>query len=147
MSSTGDRARTEVTDFLTSLAGAVELRSLWTDRTTGVLPAPATSSDAAEMTDALVAAGWPDQISSAWLTALHATFTNPIQLPALRIAETQRYLLALESRIVSFLTSDAGSAAETLDAAAADWTEINSAIGVETQRDLFEQSLMPPPAS
>lgn len=147
MSSTGDRARTVVSEFLTSLASADERQKLWIDRTTGVLPAPASSSEAASMSEALVTAGWPDQVSSAWLTALHATFSNPIQLPALRIAETQRYLLTLESRIVPFLTSDEGTAGETLDAAAADWTEINSAIGVATQRDLFEQSLMPAPAS
>jgi hypothetical protein len=96
------------------------------------------------MLSALSDAGWPESPTSAWLTALYETVTNPVQLPALRIAETRRYLQALEDRIVPFLASD-DDAAATLAVAAADWTAINEAIGIETQRDLYGRSLMPAP--
>ncbi len=146
MSSTGDRARTEVSGFLASLANPDAQELLWRERTTGIVPAPASEPDVKSMTAVLADVGWPEHLSSAWLGALHQTFTNPLQLPALRIAETRRYLRALEDRIVRFLASDETSAADSLVAAASDWTAINEAIGVETQRDLYTRSLMPPPS-
>jgi ABC-type glycerol-3-phosphate transport system substrate-binding protein len=146
MSSTGDRARTEVSGFLASLANSDAQEHFWKDRATGVVPAPASASEVTSMTAALAGAGWPEQLSSIWLGALHQTFTNPLQLPALRIAETRRYLQALEDRIVSFLASDETSAADTLIAAASDWAGINEAIGIDTQRDLLTRSMMPPPS-
>jgi ABC-type glycerol-3-phosphate transport system substrate-binding protein len=147
MSSTGDRARTEATAFLTSLAAPDIQRVFWSDRSTGITPAPASKSDIATMGVTLTDAGWPEQPAADWLTALHATFSNPRQLPALRIAETRRYLQAMEDRIVPFLASDDDSAAETLAAVAADWTAINEAIGTDTQHDLYLRSLMPAPWS
>lgn len=145
MSSAGDRAKANVSGFLASLASNDTQQSFWTDQTTGIVPAPTSDADVTKMTAALTSAGWPDRLSSAWLGALHQTFTNPVQLPALRIAETRRYLRALEARIVPFLTTDDTTAAEALAAAASDWTAINEAIGVDTQRDLFQRSLEPPP--
>jgi multiple sugar transport system substrate-binding protein len=146
MSSTGDRARTEVSGFLASMANPDAQEALWVDRATGIVPAPASDSDVTSMTAVLADLGWPEHLSSAWLGALHRTFTNPLQLPALRIAETRRYMNALEDRIVPYLASDETSAADCLTAAASDWIAINEAIGVETQRDLYTRSLMPPPS-
>ena len=125
------------------LAEPAAQRSLVTDPTTGATLAAAGSVTTQE---ALEVSGWPESLTRLWLQAIDATFSNPVQLQPLRIAETRRYLLALEQRIVAYLDGEVSSAADVLEAAAEDWRAINDAIGVETQRDLFHRSRMAPPA-
>jgi hypothetical protein len=48
---------------------------------------------------------------------------------------------------VPFLVDGEGTAEEALGTTIEDWTQINEAIGVETQRDLYARSLMPAPVS
>jgi multiple sugar transport system substrate-binding protein len=146
MSSASDRPAAEVTAVLRDFAALESQQRLWSDLSTGVTPAPASQADAERISSTLAASGWPEAATSLWTNAIGSTFASPIQLPALRIAETRRYLQALEDRIVPFLVSGDGSAADTLSAAASDWDEINAAIGIETQLDLYTRSLMLPPS-
>lgn len=128
--------------YLEYVATADAQFELVTDPTAGITPAVA---DLEATRNEFSAKDWPVEPTMTWLSAISQTYSNPVQLPALRVAETRRYLLALENRIVPYLASDAGSASETLEAAANDWEEITEAIGVSTQRDLHQRSLMPPP--
>lgn len=141
MRAAGEQALSEVQAFFDHLALPNTQATLTADRSSGITAPPADSSQL----DRFSATGWPAQSTSAWIDAINHTLTNPMQLPPLRVAETRRYLQALEAHIVPFLQSDHGDAAETLAAAANDWQQINAAIGVDTQRSLYEQSLMPPP--
>lgn len=131
-----------VKNFLGHLASPVAQAALWTDRTTGVNPAVLHVGESLVLA---TAATWPQSPTERWLTAIEQTLNNPLQLPPLRIAETQRYLQALELRIVAYLTGTVGSSREALELAAADWRDITHAIDIDVQRDLFQRSLMPPP--
>lgn len=133
-----------VARFLDELTTTETQQRLWSDASTGITPA-VTPETASSQARALESAGWPDELSASWLQAIQATFSNPVQLPNLRIAETRRYLQALEDRIVPFLAGESGTAAETLHSAADDWRQINDAIGIDVQRDLYSRSLMPAP--
>ncbi len=140
MRSASKQGMTGARAFFDHLAMPGSQTALSTDVSSGITPAPGDASTI----DAFATAGWPEEPTSAWLAAIGNTLDNPLQVPPLRIAETRRYLRALEDRIVPLLASDAAPAA-ALSAAAGDWNEINQAIGVETQRDLYARSLMPPP--
>lgn len=128
--------------FLDDVAQPETQRALITDLASSLIPAGASPDDDI---DAFMAAGWPQDPTAAWVEAISSTFNNPLQLVPLRIAEVQRYLRSLESRIVDFLSENGASAAEALEAASSDWSAINDAIGVDTQRDLFRRSLMSAP--
>jgi ABC-type glycerol-3-phosphate transport system substrate-binding protein len=132
------------TEFLGSLAAPDAQNALWTDRQSGVIPAVV---DAAASLETAVVSGWPNEPTASWLTALWETQNDPLQLEPLRIAETVRYLQALELRIVAFLEGDVATAAEALELAEGDWNAINEAIDIEIQRDLFVRSMMPPPTA
>ncbi len=131
-----------VVGFFDELATSESQIALWTDTSSGVIPAVV---DAAVGMETAAPFGWPNAPSAAWLTAIEETQNNPIQLLPLRIAETGRYLQALEQRIVSFLEGDIASSSEALELAASDWDAINQAIDIEIQHDLFARSSMPPP--
>ncbi len=135
-----------VAGFLDYLTGPNQSSELWSDRSTGILPTPATAIEVARDSATLTSAGWPEAPTNVWLSALQETFGNPNQLIPLRIAETRRYLQALDDLLVRFLTGEISTATETLERAASEWGSINNAIDVEVQRELFEQSLMAPPA-
>jgi hypothetical protein len=131
-----------VMTFLEFLADPVTQRELSTNIASGISPAPI---EPTEFLNAFTALGWPAEVTQSWLDAIASTLTNPFQLQPLRIAETRRYLLALEKRIVAFLETENASAADALAAAAEDWRGINDAIDVDVQRDLFARSRMAPP--
>ena len=136
-------ASSAIRAFFGSLAEPEIQAALWPDRSSGIIPA---TVDATELAS-LPASNWPQPTTTAWLDAIHRTLHNPVQLPALRIAETRRYLQALEECIVPLLASAEKSAGEALAEAVERWVEIDSAIGLETQQQLLRQSLMPPPVS
>jgi len=142
MRSAGDRASAEIRGFFDLLAEPETQAALAVDPSTGITPLPL----AGNRFDAISAEAWGAQPISDWLTAIRDTWENPIQLPPLRIAETRRYLRALEDRIVPFMASNDASAAAALAAAVDDWIEINHAIGIETQAGLYAKSSMPAPA-
>jgi hypothetical protein len=129
-------------DFLDRLATPDVQTTLWTDLESGVNP---TVVDAGFSLEIAESSGWPSDPTAAWLTAIQETQNNPLQLMPLRIAETARYLLALERRIVGFLDGGLATSTEALQLAASDWDAINQAIDLEIQRELFARSLMPPP--
>ncbi|MCA9858637.1 MAG: hypothetical protein KC438_02905, partial [Thermomicrobiales bacterium] len=132
----------EVSRFLSSLSLPASQTRFSVNPQNGITPAP---NDANPDVGPFEAAGWPATPTATWLGAIAETLWNPHQLPQLRIAETQRYLGTYESRIVSFLDGAIASPDEALTAAADDWRTITEAIGVETQQDLYRQSLMPAP--
>ncbi|MEZ4530168.1 MAG: ABC transporter substrate-binding protein [Thermomicrobiales bacterium] len=136
----------EVTDFLRTLAQHEAQFELVSDSSSGVTPAPASADDVDALAAALGDRGWPTRITTEWLQAIHDTYASPVQLPALRIAETRRYLQALDDRTTPYLGGDDSTSRDVLSAAADDWDAINEAIGIDTQRDLYTRSLMPPPA-
>lgn len=146
MSSAGQQPSAEVVALLESFATTDSQMQLWSNQASGVVPAPVADSDVDSIASRLTEAGWNTAIATSWLQALQVTFTNPAQLAPLRIAETQRYLQALEIRIVAFLSGDTPTASDALELAAQDWREINDAIDIDVQRTLFAQSMMPPPA-
>ena len=133
----GTNGTDTVGSFLEYLSTPKHLAELWSDRSTAILPAPVGSEDVTRDIEQLTSMGWPDVPSRAWLTALQETFGNPNQLIPLRIAETQRYLQALENELVRFLSSQVSTAAEALERAASQWRAINEVIDVEIQRELF----------
>lgn len=137
-------AATVAEEFFAYLADPTVMQGFWTDPGTGVVPG-VTQAGAAQVVGSLESAGWPSSITNSWVDAIGATLSNAIQLPALRIAEAQRYLQALESRLVPLFASPDGDAKMVLSAAADDWRRINEAVGIETQRDLYVRSLMPAP--
>ena len=145
MSSASEQASGESADLLRTFAQTGSQQALWTNQASGIIPAPVTTTDIESFSAQLASAGWDAAISTRWLQALQATFGDPVQLAPLRIAETRRYLDALERRIVALLSGVGSSAAEALDLAAQDWRAINNEIDIEVQRALFAQSLMPPP--
>lgn len=132
-----------VRGFLDSLAMPVAQQTLWTDASTGISPvAEDPAAGAAVARDA----GWPEEPTAAWLDAIAQTWSEPLQLLPLRIAETRRYLQALERQIVSLLNGESPSAADALTDAAEEWRSINQAIDVTVQRDLYDRSIAPPPS-
>lgn len=142
LSRAGEKSRTEIRSFLLEISKPASQTALWSDPSTGMAPAVSGSAELVFREEA----GWPEHTTSSWLDAIRRTLNNPTQLPPLRIAETRRYLQALEDRIVPFLASENSSAADTLSEAAKSWDEIDRAIGIEIQQRLFEQSLIPAPA-
>jgi hypothetical protein len=116
--------------------------SLWTDLQTGINPAIV---DPEEALESALTAGWPEKPTDQWVEAISETMNDALQLVPLRIAETQRYLQALEARLIAFLTGSIPTSAEALELAAEDWRAINQAIDVDIQRELFARSLMPTP--
>ncbi|TXG80000.1 MAG: carbohydrate ABC transporter substrate-binding protein [Thermomicrobiales bacterium] len=145
MSSADEQASAETGAFLGSLAGAQTQFGLVADWSSGISPAPVSIDDVNTIAAFLGEHDWPTQTTHAWLRASYDTYVHPMQLPALRIAETRRYLQALENRVVPFLNGEVDSARDVLAAAADDWSSINEAIGTETQRTLYVASLMQPP--
>ncbi len=128
--------------FLDALAQPDAQHALAASVTSGVTPA---ALDAQAELDALTAAGWPEVLTASWLDTISATVGNPLQLSPLRIAETRRYLLSLENHIVAYLASDSGSAEDMLQAAATEWRDINQAIDIDIQRELYGKSRMAAP--
>lgn len=141
MRSANDRASSEVRGFFEMLAEPETQAELAADPSAGITPLPHGSN----RFDEIAAGGWPAKSTSDWLIAIQDTLENPIQLAPLRIAETRRYLQALEERIVPFMASNDGSASDALAAAADDWMEIHRAIGIETQAELYAKSLTAAP--
>jgi multiple sugar transport system substrate-binding protein len=138
-------AAAEVAPFLSYLATPDVQRTLWSDPSTGITPDVAAGA-APAIAQTLETAGWPSELAESWTQAIESTLSNPFQLPPLRIAETRRYLQALEDRVIPFLASEATTSEGTLALAADDWRVINEAIGIGVQHDLYGRSLAPPPA-
>ncbi len=141
MRSAGTRSGGDVRGFLEMLAEPETQAALAADPSTGITPLPSGEAQFPEIPKD----PWPTQPTSDWLDAIRGTLENRLQLPPLRIAETRRYLQALEDRIVPFMASNDLPAADTLAAAVTDWMEIHRAIGIETQASLYSKSLMPAP--
>ena len=92
MSAASTPVGSEVTEFLSSLAYTQVQNARWTDRLTGIAPALSPDSEIDSAYSALSKAGWPEQPAADGLEARDVTLSSPIQLPALRIAETRRCL-------------------------------------------------------
>lgn len=144
MRAAGDVANQAVRAFFEWLAAPETQAALWSDPSTGITPA---SGDQTNL-DRLREADWAARTAADWLAAIDNTVSNAVQLPPLRIAETRRYLQALENHIVPFLVSSGDDpATEALTEAANDWDAIDIAIGIATQQELYARSLMPVPDS
>jgi multiple sugar transport system substrate-binding protein len=87
-----------------------------------------------------VRAGWDADDVRGFLQAYHDTYTNPQQLPYLRIPGAYSYWLALDLRLAE-ATSGQLSAEAALKAAAVDFEDITIRLGRERQRRSYRASL------
>jgi multiple sugar transport system substrate-binding protein len=90
--------------------------------------------------DNYVRAGWDTADVRDFLQAYHDTYTNPQQLPYLRIPGAYSYWLALDLRLAEAATGQLSPEA-ALKAAAVDFEEITIRLGRERQRRAYRASL------
>ncbi|WP_341889399.1 extracellular solute-binding protein [Variovorax sp. YR752] len=89
-----------------------------------------------------VRAGWDATDVRDFLQAYHDTYSNPLQLPYLRIPGAYSYWLALDLHLAE-ATSGQLSPEAALKAAAVDFEDITIRLGRERQRNAYRMSLVP----
>ena len=91
--------------------------------------------------DDYTAQGWNEQDAIEYTTAFFNNFSNPVQLPYLRIPGAERYWSAMDIRLSEFMTNQVGSAEEALKNMAGDWNDITDSLDRETQKASYRKSL------
>ncbi|MBX3604878.1 MAG: extracellular solute-binding protein [Piscinibacter sp.] len=90
--------------------------------------------------ESYVNAGWDAADVRDFLQAYHDTYSNPLQLPYLRIPGAYSYWLALDLHLAEATSGQLGPEA-ALKAAAVDFEDITIRLGRERQRDAYRVSL------
>jgi multiple sugar transport system substrate-binding protein len=91
--------------------------------------------------DDYTAQGWDPKDAEEYTKAFFDNFSNPLQLPYLRIPGAERYWSAMDIRLSEFMTNQVGSAEEALANMAEDWNEITDMLDRETQKASYRTSL------
>jgi multiple sugar transport system substrate-binding protein len=91
--------------------------------------------------DDYIAQGWDAKDAEEYTRAYFDTFTNPLQLPYLRIPGSGRYWSALDIRLSQFWTGQLASAEEALAKVVADFDEITDGLDRDRQRQSYRTSL------
>jgi multiple sugar transport system substrate-binding protein len=96
--------------------------------------------DGSAKIDDYLKARWDEADVRDYLHAYHETFSNPLQLPYLRIPGTYGYLQALNRHVAEAVAGQV-SAQAALKASALDFEEITIRVGRDAQRRAYRSSL------
>lgn len=91
--------------------------------------------------DDYLAQGWNAQDAEEYTKAYLDNFSNPLQLPYLRIPGAERYWSAFDIRLSEFWTNQVGTAEEALANVAAEWNEITDGLDRTLQQESYRTSL------
>lgn len=91
--------------------------------------------------DDYLAQGWNAQDAEEYTKAYLDNFSNPLQLPYLRIPGAERYWSALDIRLSEFFTDQVATAEEALANVAADFNEVTDGLDRELQLSSYRVSL------